>query len=246
VPQVLLLGIRDGIGHYGVRYWLTELVRDEPTDSDVRVRVWFALRRAGISVATPQGTTLVTHQTPAREARDEKHELEQRLRALQLVDLFNGLPAKLQRALADELIYTPFAAGEAVTREGEHDDGLFMIVEGDAVVRLGHGPTEHEVARLGPGQFFGEMSLMTGEARTASVIAKTDLVCYRMNKEAFEHVLRETPSIADQIAEVLVTRKSELTAAQSERDDLRRKRVENAKQDLLGRIRGFFRLDAAR
>jgi CRP-like cAMP-binding protein len=133
-----------------------------------------------------------------------------------------------------------------VTREGEQDDGLYMIVEGDALVRIGAGASEREVARLGAGQFFGEMSLMTGEARTATVIAASDLVCYRMDKPAFQAVLAQTPTIADQVAEVLAMRRSALTAARDERDSDRRKRMETAKHDLVGRIRGFFGLDAPR
>ncbi|HEY5925240.1 MAG TPA: cyclic nucleotide-binding domain-containing protein, partial [Kofleriaceae bacterium] len=131
----------------------------------------------------------------------------------------------------------------------------YMIVEGEAIVRIGGSgrPSTspgfddgRDVARLGPGQFFGEMSLMTGEARTATVIAASELLCYRMNKPAFQEILQDTPTIADQIAEVLVMRRTALSAARDERDEVRKKRHETAKQDLLGRIRGFFGLDASR
>jgi small-conductance mechanosensitive channel/CRP-like cAMP-binding protein len=245
-PHVVLLGYRDSYAHYQARYWLVDIERDDGTDSRVRVRIWFALKRAGITLAIPANATFLTYETPEREARKAEREMDQRLRALSKVDLFSGLTKALQRALADQLELAPYAAGEAVTREGDRDDGLFIIVEGDAVVRIGMGGSGREVARLGPGQFFGEMSLMTGEARTASVIAASDLTCYRMSKNAFEQVLRETPTIADQIAEVLAMRKNALSAARDERESDRRKRMETAKQDLLGRIRGFFRLDAAR
>ncbi|HSD89112.1 MAG TPA: mechanosensitive ion channel family protein [Kofleriaceae bacterium] len=245
-PNVLFMGIRDSYAHYQARYWLVDLERDDGTDSRVRVRIYFGLRRAGIALAIPASAMFVTQETPERETRKADRELDQRLRALAKVDLFSGLSPELQRSLADQLVLQPFAGGEAVTREGEKDDGLFMIVEGDAIVRIGAGASEREVARLGAGQFFGEMSLMTGEARTATVIAATDLVCYRMNKHAFETVLRETPAIADQVAEVLAMRRSALTAARDERDSDRRKRMETAKHDLLGRIRGFFGLDAPR
>ncbi|MEJ7602830.1 MAG: cyclic nucleotide-binding domain-containing protein, partial [Kofleriaceae bacterium] len=129
---------------------------------------------------------------------------------------------------------------EAITREGDRDDGLYMIVRGEAVVRIGKGAEEREVARLTAGQFFGEMSLMTGEARTASVVAATDLEAYRVAKHAFQQILRATPAIADQIAEVLVSRRTALSAVRDERDEVGRSRVETAKQDLLGKIRGFF------
>ena len=127
----------------------------------------------------------------------------------------------------------PFAAGEAVTREGDHDDGLYMLVEGEASVRIGKGRDEREVARLTAGQFFGEMSLMTGEARTASVVAATDLVTYRIDKPAFEEILRATPAIAEQIADILVARRTR--ADRRPRRARRRSaqsRCETARQDL--------------
>jgi small-conductance mechanosensitive channel/CRP-like cAMP-binding protein len=252
-PDVVMMGVRDSYAQYVARYWLNDLAVDDPTDSAVRIRMWFALRRAGISMSIPASSVFLTHENPERDTRKAERELERRKRALESVDLFSGLTPKLQRTLADHLEFTPFAAGEAVTREGEKDDGLYMIVEGEAIVRIGGRSNDssallgpRDVARLGPGQFFGEMSLMTGEARTATVIAATDLVCYRMNKAAFEEILKETPAIADQIAEVLVTRRTALSAARDERDEVRRRRQETAKQDLVGRIRGFFGLDASR
>jgi CRP-like cAMP-binding protein len=139
----------------------------------------------------------------------------------------------------------PFAAGEAITREGEQDDGLYMLVSGEAVVRIGAGAEQRDVARLAAGQFFGEMSLMTGEARTATVVAATDVLCYRVDKPAFQRVLSETPAIADQIAELLAARRMALEAVRDERDEQRRYRMENAKRDLLGKIRSFFGLDRA-
>ena len=254
-PQALFMGVRDSYAQYVVRYWLNDLAVDDPTDSAVRTRVWFALRRAGISMSIPASSIFLTHENPERETRKVERELDQRLRALEKVDLFSGLPPKLKRRLADQLEFTPFATGEAVTKEGDTDDGLYMIVEGEAIVRIGGSgrPTTssgfddgRDVARLGPGQFFGEMSLMTGEARTATVIAASELLCYRMNKPAFQEILQDTPTIADQIAEVLVMRRTALSAARDERDEVRKKRHETAKQDLLGRIRGFFGLDASR
>ena len=241
--QVVFFGVRDSYGVYAVRYWLADLAADDGTDSDVRIRIWFALRRANIQLSIPASAVFLTHDTQERDDRKEREERERRLAALASVDLFNGLPVAMHEELALELQYKPFAAGESVTREGDNDDGLYMLVKGTAAVRIGKGADEREVARLMPGQFFGEMSLMTGEARTASVIAATDLVTYRIDKPAFEKVLRSTPQIAEQIADVLVARRTALSAAQNERDEVRRKRIENARQDLASKIRGFFGID---
>ncbi len=244
-PVALFFGVRDSYAHYCVRYWLEDLSADDPTDSAVRVRIWFALRRADIPMSIPASSIFLTHETPERAERKAAEELARRLTALASVDLFRGLPEATRRGLAGDLVYTPFAAGEAITREGARDDGLFMLVSGEAIVRIGAGPEARDVARLVAGQFFGEMSLMTGEARTASVIAATDVVCYRVDKPAFERILRETPAVADSVAEVLASRRMALEAARDERDEQRRHRMENVKQDLLGKIRGFFGLDRA-
>jgi small-conductance mechanosensitive channel/CRP-like cAMP-binding protein len=244
-PHCLFMGIRDSYAHYVARYWLTDLAVDDPPDSATRVRIWFALRRANIKLAIPASTVFLTPDTPEREQRKSSEEQDRRFRALGNVDLFRGLPEETRREIAEHLVFTPFAAGEAVCREGDHDDGLYMIVEGDAIVRIGKGAEEKEVARLVAGQFFGEMSLMTGEARTASVVAATDMLCYRIDKPAFQIVLAQAPALLDHVAEVLATRRVALTAARDDRDDTRRTRHETAKQDLLGRIRGFFRMPSA-
>lgn len=245
-PQVLFMGVRDSFAHYAVRYWLDDLEPDDPTDSAVRTRIWFALRRAGIPMSIPASSVFLTHETPDREQRKAEREHAQRMRAIARVDLFDGLPADQRDRLADQLEFMPYAAGESVTREGDRDDGLFMIVEGAAAVCIGNGHGSREVARLGAGEFFGEMSLMTGEVRTATVIAATDLVCYRMSKAAFKAILEETPAVAEQVAEILMTRKTALSAARDEHGADRQKVMESAKRDLASRIRGFFGLDAAR
>jgi small-conductance mechanosensitive channel/CRP-like cAMP-binding protein len=244
-PQVIFFGVRDSFANYAVRYWLTDIGVDDPTDSLVRTRIWFALRRAGIPLSIPASTIFLTHETPEREERKLSRELSTRRNALASVDLFSALPEKLRDDLAGELEYTPFAPGESITREGDRDDGLYMIVRGEAVVRIGRQTEEREVARLGPGQFFGEMSLMTGEARTASVVAATELEAFRVAKPAFQKILRDTPALADQIAGVLASRRTALTAVRDERDDAGRGQVEHVKQDLLGKIRGFFGINSS-
>ncbi len=244
-PHVLFLAVKDSYAHYCVRYWLTDLASDDPPDSATRTRIWFALRRAGIPMSIPASATFLTLDSPDRAALKETRELSQREQAIASVDLFRGLPEELRKSLAEDVIEVLFGRGEAVTREGEADDGLFMLVAGEGSVRIKRNGEDHEVARLVPGQFFGEMSLMTGEARTASVVAATDMVCYRLEKAAFQRVIRDMPAIADQIAETLVSRRTALTALRDEPEEVRRTKTETAKQDLLGRIRGFFGIESS-
>ncbi len=241
--QVLFMAVRDSYSVYAVRYWIDDLSADDPPDSDVRTRIWFALQRAGISLSIPAQTVFLTADTDERRERKREEEHARRLAAIALVDLLEPLGTEERNRLADQLRFAPFAAGEAVTHEGDQDDGLYMLVEGTAAVRIGSGGSAREVARLEPGQFFGEMSLMTGEVRSATVVALTDLACYRLDKAAFEALLKERPQLAERVAELLAARREALMSVRDQASEARNRRLATAKQDLLGRIKSFFSLD---
>jgi len=238
-PQVLFTGIRDSYAVYTVRYWLTDLAIDEVTDSAVRIRAYFALRRAGIPLSIPAQALFVTAETEDRRSRKLDEEQARRRAALVRVDLFAPLGDDERATLAAALRPAPFAAGEVVTREGDAGDGLYLITRGTAVVQLGIGERAREIARLGPGQFFGEMSLMTGAARSATVVAITDLECYGIDKAVFQTLVQARPEIAEQIAEVLAARREALESARGQRAATSRA---DAQADLVDRIRGFFGL----
>lgn len=239
-PQVLFMAVRDSFAQYTVRFWLDDLTSDDGPDSEIRVRVYYALARAELKLSIPATAVFVTYDNDERATRKVNAETERRRAALATVEMFKILDETMRNELADAMAHTPFARGEAVTHEGAHEDGLYMIVRGTASVRIGHDGSAREVARLGPGQVFGEMSLMTGEARTATVVATSDLDCYRVDKGAFEGLLQHHPELADQAAEVLAARRMALDAARGAEAEPTQKQLARAKQDLLGRIRGFF------
>ena len=240
-PHVVFFGLRDSVAVYAARYWLTDLASDDGGDSAVRTRIYFALQRAGIELSIPAQAVFVSHDDDERKQRKQRGVHEARLAALAAVDVFAPLADEERAQLAGRLRRAPFAAGEAVTREGEHDDGLYIIVEGRADVRIGDGDAARTVATLGPGQFFGEMALLTGEVRAATVVALTDLDCYRLDKHGFEAMLKARPALADAVAEILTDRKVALASARDAADDTAVRR-QDVKLDLLDRIRSFFSL----
>jgi CRP-like cAMP-binding protein len=241
--QVLYSGIRDSVNLFRLRYWLTDLAVDDVTDAEVRTRIYFALQRAGVSFSIPAQTVFFAAQDDARSQRHADRETTRRLAAIAKVDLLSMLGDDERRQLAGRLHYSPFHRGERMTREGDADDGLYMLVEGTAAVQITTPEGSVEVARLGPGQFFGEMSLMTGEKRSATVVATSDVLTYRLDKHAFEDLIRSRPPIAEAVAELLTERKVSLEAARESVDDAARaRRRQTTKQDILGRIRGFFNL----
>jgi small-conductance mechanosensitive channel/CRP-like cAMP-binding protein len=240
-PNAVLMNLEDGVAHYALRYWLTDFSQDDRTDSAVRLRLLYALRRAGHEPALPaQQVTLV--ETGA-EARDYAQKAEQRSReeALRAMEIFNGLTPEELATLARELKPVPFGPGEALCRQGEAADSLYIVRRGVVRVRVGADGGDREVARLEAGSYFGEMGLMTGEPRTATVRADGHVDAFRLEKDAFRRLLADRPALAEQMAEVLATRKVELEQVREKLDqDASRRRHREHHTQLLGRIKDFF------
>jgi small-conductance mechanosensitive channel/CRP-like cAMP-binding protein len=241
--QCILMDLHESYGRYAVRYWLTDLQVDDGTDSVIRTRIYFALKRAGIPLSMPAHAVFLTEENVERKHEKTEKDRERRHAALVHVDLFDALDGESRDRLADGLRYAPFARGEAMTRQGAEGHWLYMIVDGQASVRVAQDGVEKEIARLGPGNFFGEMSLMTGARRTATVVATTDVDCYCLDKAAFQQILQARPELADGLASILAQRRAGLAAAKEGLDaEARERRLAEDKRDILYKMRAFFGL----
>jgi small-conductance mechanosensitive channel/CRP-like cAMP-binding protein len=244
-PVVECDELRDGVARYVVFYWLTDLT--DVVDTDLRERIYTALDRVGVSLATPQQTVTATIDDDATRTRRSSEERVSRLSVISKTELFRPLDDGERVTLADRLVVSRFAPGEVLTRQGEATVSLFVVVSGSLSVRVMEGGLEREVAQLGPGDFFGEMSLLTGKPRTATVIARTEALTYRLDREAAEELLKRRPQLAESLATILAERRTGLRAAREGIDaEARAKQLEATAGDLLGRIRAAFRLTQSR
>jgi small-conductance mechanosensitive channel/CRP-like cAMP-binding protein len=234
---------RDSFGYYAVRYWLTDLARDDPTSSLVRERIYTALKRADIPLAMPAAHVWI-EQDAENRARRSKSEIERREGALNAVEFLRGLRDEERTHIRDRLKYSLFAPGETITKQGAVAHWLYIIVGGLAEVRVSVDGTDKCVAKVDAPGFVGEMGLMTGAPRTATVVAITEVQCYRLDKEAFNTIMVGRPEIANEISAILASRTVELSAV---RDDLdvasRRLAVEAEHRRLSAVIKRFFGLD---
>jgi small-conductance mechanosensitive channel/CRP-like cAMP-binding protein len=243
-PNCILMDFKESFGSYAVRYWLTDLAVDDPTNSIVRTRIYFALRRADIPLSIPAHSLFVTEEDQSRLERKRNEEIETRVAALKRVELFQSLTDEERGSLAARLRVAPFVRGEAITRQGAKAHWLYLITRGDAEVRVSvDGNLSEQIATLHRGNFFGEMGMMTGEPRSATVIALTDVECYRLDKEALNDILKQRPEIAEDISEQLARRRVELDAAREGlNEEAMQTRMRYHQGDLLQRIRRFFTL----
>lgn len=244
-PHCLIFDFKDSYATYAARYWLTDMALTDPTDSVVRTRIYAALHRAGIPLSIPARSLFITEDDESRRSLKQEKEVKERVEALQRVELFHSLTDEELSELAQELSVAPFVRGEALTRQGAQAHWLYIMTKGDAEVRVaidGNNLTQH-VATLHAGDFFGEMGMMTGEPRSATVIAETDVECYRLDKESFNKVLRRRPELAEDISHILARRRVELEAVRDGlNEEAKRQRMSHTQGDFLRRIRKFFTL----
>ncbi|HEY5089056.1 MAG TPA: mechanosensitive ion channel family protein, partial [Polyangia bacterium] len=205
-PDCILHEFKDDASIYSVRYWMDDVQRDDTMDSAVRSAIWYALHRAGMEIPFPSRNVNLTEMNDDRMQRKLDEDYAQRVDALARVDVFRALDAEKIDRLARRLRMVLFGPGEVILRQGDPGDSLYVVRGGSVAVQIGVLGASKEIATLSDGQFFGEMSLMTGESRTATVVAKTDVECYIVDKEAFQEILQEKPDLAGIISDILSRR----------------------------------------
>jgi small-conductance mechanosensitive channel len=235
-PECLLWEFKEDAVTYAVRYWIDDFRMDDSTDSEVRALIWYALHRAGMEIPFPARNIHVTEMTEDRMQRKLDEDYARRVDALSQVDVFRALDAEKIDRLARRLRLAPFGPGEVILREGDPGDSLYVLRSGEVAVRANVRGHARDLTTLRAGQFFGEMSLMTGESRSATVVAKTDVECYIVSKDAFQEILEQKPELAATISEILAKRQADLGSSTEASGPVHVAEP----QQLLSRIAAFF------
>jgi len=242
-PSCVLAGFEHGNLLYQLRYFLTDLLEDESTDSAVRVHLFASLQRAGLRVAEEQRTVHAVAKDEAHAETVRQRELSRRLQMLKRVDLLASLSDEERIFVADRLQYAPFARGDVITKQDSIAHWLYIVAFGEAEVRYEQpGRAPRVIGSVRAGQFFGEMGLLTGEARNATVVARTDVECYRLDRASFQALLLARPEIANEVSRVIASRKPGLETARAEAALEMANPPPPSQPDLLERMRRVFGL----
>ncbi|SPP63100.1 mechanosensitive ion channel family protein [Nitrospira lenta] len=228
-----------GIG-YQLKFFFHDYERCERLAGEVMAYVWYAFERNDIDIPYPQRVLHMTQPPDLTALRAaELAGFEEQFRA---IDFLAILDAKALHSLAEQAHKRVYLPGEQVVREGESGDEFFVVVEGEADVAIKTGDHTTSVAVLKKGQFFGEMSLLTGAPRSATVQATSQLTVTVIGQQAMRQIISATPALAEQIGTILTARQSSLTATRetADRTVTRRSATEEG-QSLTVKILQFFR-----
>lgn len=208
-PQVMIWEYADSYIKYGIRYWLHDFGLKLVLHDAVLTRVWYALQRAGMDFSVPLQEINMHMIAPEHDQMDNLARQQQIIGALQPVPLFGVLTATQLEQIASHARLQRFAEGETLVSEGDPGDSLFIIKSGGAGVYVHNGEGQPiPVAERGAGEYFGEMSLLTGAPRSASVIAARDMEVVVIDRHAFTHVLAADPTILEALLDALDQRRS--------------------------------------
>jgi small-conductance mechanosensitive channel/CRP-like cAMP-binding protein len=239
--SVRIVGYHESAIHYEIRYYFAGYEEYRRFESELYRLIWYHFRRHGIEIPFPVRDVFLHRAAPAVQSRETPAERLER--ALRTVDLFRPLSDEELRSVMARSRPLHYAAGERVIEEGSPGDSFFIIDQGQVMVSKRMGGADREIARLMEGQFFGEMALLTGERRSATIEAATDVDLFMIDKPAFQDILAANPTIAVDISTLLSERRDALTHAQ---DDLTAPLpapgAGELKNDILGRIRAYFGL----
>lgn len=244
-PNVVTNRFADDGVEYWVRFWTDQFHKRDGVDGGVRDRIWYAFKRAGIGIPFPTRTVHLRHDDEETRAKAATAATRRREVVLHGVDFLGVLPAGELARVAAEARLRQYLAGEVIVRRGDRSTDFFIVDRGEVSVFVPEsteGPAEREVARLGEGKFFGEMALMTGEPRTATVRASCDCELLVIGSETFKQSLESSPDLVERISHVLAERQALLDEKASQRaeDAAHGSVVAERSTQLLRRIRGFF------
>jgi small-conductance mechanosensitive channel/CRP-like cAMP-binding protein len=231
---------------YVVYYWLTDIKAYLETDSHVRVHIYAALGRAGMEIPISR-QDLYLHSARTMAATMGASEQKSRVELLRSLELFTPLTDDETHALAAQLRPAPMAAGDVVTRQGEPSDSLYILARGEvAIFRDGeHRQGRKLLAKIGAPNFFGEMGLLTGQARTATIVAESEVLCYRLDKHGFEAILQARPELAEAMSRTVTARLAANDATLASLSaEARAQATGTRASELVRRIRQFFGLGA--
>ena len=236
-PDVVVESIGPNGVVYQARFWVADFGRLAACRDAVASTILQHLTRAGIELAHPKQDVRARRPQPrARVPGTLRRSL------LRQLELFSAFRDEEIEELAQALERQELPAGTTAVRQGDEGSSLFIVAEGVLDVGMAFDGRTMLLDRMRPGDVFGEMSLLTGQPRSASVIANTDAVIYELDKTHLDPVLRRRPELAAQLAELMAQRQNRNSRQRQAEGASGPEAQESAPHDLLARLRSFFKL----
>ena len=237
-PQVRLAAFDDSSIAYEVLYWAEDPLRFPAIDAQIRERVWYAFARNDIPIPFPHEVQ-VPYEPPT--APEDEDPVAERARWLGEVELLAPLSPEEREHLAEQAQTLLYGPGETILRTGAEGGSMFVVLRGRVEIRVHRNGRSIRVAEITPGEVIGEMSLLTGEPRSADVRAMGEVELVEVRRAEMKSLLAKNEELAHALATEtshrLAQRADALAASAAEAQG------PMTQASLLHRIRRFFELN---
>lgn len=235
-PAAFLMNFDESGIRYELKYWIADARRFPEISDVVRTNIWYELDRCGIPFSYPTRIVEIRSK-PETEPTNRVSAL------LQAQPLFADMETEQIQALAKSARHLRYGKGEKIIAQGDPGESMYVLSSGVAQVAVERDSKLSDLGELATGECFGEMSLLTGEPRTATVTAKTDCDVVEIDHIAMRDLLKRDPKLADHLSETLSARRSLLESELANpRDDQLITPISRTKETFLLKIKQLFGL----
>jgi hypothetical protein len=219
-----------------IKYWLEDYSKYNDTDALLRERTWYALNRERIKFSFPTRTVHIEEKAEEPAADAVFNTIADRLNR---VSIFAPLDDDEIERLANATISKVYAPGEAIVRKGQPGNSMFVIVRGSVKVQIPELGYQKTINTLHENEFFGEMSLLTGEPRSATVIAVEESEVLRIGKEGLKPIFESNPVLVQAVSDLVEERRELLKRSMQSEEE---QETEGKRHGMMGSIKKFFGL----
>ncbi len=196
---------------YSVSYWINPWKSISPAQANdiITSSILKHLAKSGVSLAYPK-EDVYYKEMPTRQI--DSTSITDRKMILSKIELFESFDENELEYLSNNIVQEVFVKGEEIISQGTKESSMFILVEGLCdVLATSEKGEKINVGQISPGQYFGEMSLLTGEPRSATVVANTECLIYVIAKELLEKIFRNRPEAVKRISETVAERRMKTT-----------------------------------
>ena len=239
-PKVRVNGVNNFGVEYKVRYWLQpkEMSPNKGRNA-ISSSILSHLHQAGLTLAYQKQDIFYAEMPPRHLSftTDKKSLLSR-------IELFKDLDEGELGTLSDAVNQLSFKADDTIVKRGGNGTSMYILVEGllNVFAPVSSDGSEIKVAQITPGLFFGEMSLLTGEERSATVTCQTDAEVYEVTKDNVQALLEKRPELAELLSRTVAERKvrNEQVGANLNNEE-KEEQTQSIADQLLGKMKNFFK-----
>lgn len=205
-PLVRIKKFGDSGIDWEVKYWLDDYSKFNETDALLRQRIWYAFQREQIEFYYPTRTIHIETKPQENVFSETSDEIFERLSE---VSIFAALSDEETRKLADASLVRVFAPDEAIVRQGEAGNSMFVIHRGAVKLQIKEEGVTKTLNTLHAGEFFGEMGLLTGAARSATAIAaEVETEVLEIGNLCLKPIIRDNPELVGSFSRLVEERRN--------------------------------------